>query len=90
VKEHVNDDYIEYRTITNFVDVVPEPSALKLYLNLPFHALDDPDQLCKDVTLSNHLGQGDVEVSLSVDSAMDDVLYLVLQAFDYQGEEANV
>jgi predicted transport protein len=90
VKEYCSERYIEYKTVTNFVDVVPESNILKIYLNLPFDAVDDPDGFCKDVTLINHLGQGDVEVNLSVDKNIDDVLYLVLQAFDYQEEEVNV
>lgn len=90
VKEEFNKQYVAYKTATNFVDVVPQKSRLKLYLNLPFDGIDDPEQLCRDVSQIGHWGNGDVEVSLSSSKLLDDVLYLVLQAFDYQREDINV
>ena len=42
--------YVAYKAETNFVDVVPQASRLRLALNMQFHELHDPRHLAKDVT----------------------------------------
>lgn len=73
--------YIAYKTTTNFVDVVPQKSRLRLSLNMAFDEIDDPKGLCKDVTNLGRWGNGDVEISLSSPSQIDDVMDLVRQSF---------
>ena len=41
--------YIAYKSSTNFVDVVPQKSRLRLSVNMRFSEIDDPKGLCKDV-----------------------------------------
>lgn len=89
VTEEINKQYVAYKAVTNFADVIPQKSNLKLYLNLPFDGIDDPEQLCRDVSQIGHWGNGDIEVSLSSSELLDDVLYLVLQAFDFQREDVD-
>ena len=49
--------YVAYKAETNFVDVVPQKSRLRLSLNMQFHELHDPKGLAKDVTNLWSLGQ---------------------------------
>ena len=65
VSEEVLKLYIAYKAETNFVDVVPQSSRLRLALNMPFHELHDPKRFAKDVTNLGRWGNGDVEVGLS-------------------------
>jgi len=81
VKEEMLKLYIAYKTTTNFVDVVPQKSRLRLALNMRFDEVIDPKNLCKDVTNLGRWGNGDVEVHLSSTSQLDDVMALVRQAF---------
>jgi hypothetical protein len=39
--------YVAYKAETNFVDVVPQAKRLRLSLNMPFHAIDDPEDFAK-------------------------------------------
>jgi len=76
--------YVAYKAETNFVDIVPQKSRLRLSLNMGFHEVNDPRGLCKDVTNLGRWGNGDVEVGLS---KVEDLLYvmgLVRQAFEKQ------
>ena len=57
--------YVAYKAETNFVDIVPQKSRLRLSLNMQFHQLHDPKGLAKDVTNLGRWGNGDVEVGLS-------------------------
>ena len=76
--------YVAYKAETNFVDIVPQKSRLRLSLNMRFHELHDPKGLAKDVTNLGRWGNGDVEVSLSKPEELPYVMGLVRQAFEKQ------
>ena len=76
--------YIAYKAETNFVDIVPQKSRLRLSLNMQFHELHDPRVLAKDVTNLGRWGNGDVEIGLSKPEELPYVMGLVRQAFEKQ------
>jgi predicted transport protein len=84
VSEEVLKLYVAYKAETNFVDVVPQKSRLRLSLNLHFHELHDPRSLANDVTNLGRWGNGDVEVGLSKLEELPYVMGLVRQAFEKQ------
>jgi uncharacterized protein with ParB-like and HNH nuclease domain/predicted transport protein len=76
--------YVAYKAETNFVDVVPQLSALRLSLNMKWPELNDPRGVCIDVSGKGRWGNGDVEVKLT---SLDDLPYvvgLVRQSLDLQ------
>jgi predicted transport protein len=81
VREEFKKLYIAYKTTTNFVDVVPQRSRLRLSLNLKFAEIHDLKGLCKDVSKVGRWGNGDVEVGLDSIKQLDDVMALIHQAF---------
>ncbi len=76
--------YVTFKFDTNFVDVVPQASALRLSLNMKFDEIHDPKGLCRDITNLGRWGNGDVEVKLSEVSELSYVMELVQQALDLQ------
>ena len=84
VSEEMLKLYVAYKAETNFVDVVPQKSRLRLSLNMHFHELHDPKGLAKDVTNLGRWGNGDVEVPLSTTDELPYVMGLVRQAFEKQ------
>jgi uncharacterized protein with ParB-like and HNH nuclease domain/predicted transport protein len=76
--------YIAYKAETNFVDVVPQASRLRLALNMQFHELHDPRGIAKDVTNLGRWGNGDVEVGLSTLEDLPYALGLIRQSFEKQ------
>ncbi|MCB1859933.1 MAG: DUF262 domain-containing protein [Gammaproteobacteria bacterium] len=76
--------YVAYKAETNFVDIVPQKSRLRLSLNMQFHELHDPKGLAKDVTNLGRWGNGDVEVGFSKSDDLPYVMGLVRQAFEKQ------
>ncbi len=84
VSEEVLNLYVAYKAETNFVDVVPQKSRLRLSLNMHFHELHDPRSLAKDVTNLGRWGNGDVEVGLSHPDELRYIMGLVRQAFERQ------
>ena len=87
VKEEYKKLYIAYKTTTNFVDIEPHQSFLKLFLNMSFHEIDDPRGLCRDITTIGHHGNGDIQVHLSSPDQLDDVMELIRQSFEEHREE---
>lgn len=87
VHEGVRKQYIAYKLATNFVEVVPLGSELKLFLDVTLEELNDPDGLGRDVTAVGHWGTGSVEVRLASIDGIEDVMALIRQAFEQQGEE---
>lgn len=84
VAEEILKLYVAYKAETNFVDVVPQKSRLRLSLNLRFHELHDPRGIAKDVSNLGRWGNGDVEVVLSDAEDLPYVMGLVRQAFEKQ------
>ena len=76
--------YVAYKAETNFVDVVPLSSRLRLSLNMSFHELHDPRGLAKDVTNLGRWGNGDVEVGFSQFDELPYIMGLVRQALERQ------
>jgi len=86
VHEEYKKLYIAYKSSTNFVDIVPQKSRLRLSLNIPFSSIIDPKGYCKDITDLGRWGNGDVEVSFENINQLDDIMELIEQAFDKQME----
>lgn len=78
--------YVAFKSATNFVDIVPQKSRLRLSLNVEFVKIHDPLNLCKDVTNLGRWGNGDVELGLQSVDELDDVMELIQQAFEVQIE----
>lgn len=76
--------YVAYKAETNFVDVVPQASRLRLSLNLPFHELHDPKGMAKDVSGLGRWGNGDVEVGLTSVDEVPYVMGLIRQSYERQ------
>ena len=81
IKQEFKKKYIAYKTKTNFVDITPQRNRLRLFLNMAFTEIRDPQKICRDVTNKGHWGNGDVEVDFSSLSQIEDIIFLVRQAF---------
>jgi predicted transport protein len=89
VTEEFLKQYVAYKVETNFVDVVPQKARLRLFLNMPFAAVNDPLGRCRNVADVGHWGNGEIEVRLSNKNELPIVMDLIRQSLEYQtsGEE---
>ena len=74
VREEFVKLYVAYKAETNFVDVVPQASSLRVSLNMRFPDVVDPRGRCRDVTSVGRWGNGDVEIRIE---NLDDIPYAV-------------
>ncbi len=89
VSEEFLKRYVAYKAETNFVDVVPQASGLRLSLNMKFHELHDPRGLAKDVSNVGRTGNGDVEIKVTGLDELPYVMGLVRQSFEKQMDEVE-
>jgi predicted transport protein/uncharacterized protein with ParB-like and HNH nuclease domain len=78
--------YIAFKSITNFVDIVPQKKRLRLSLNIDYGVIRDPKGMCKDISNLGRWGNGDVVVGLDKISELDYIMELIEQAFETQIE----
>lgn len=73
--------YIGFVAGTNFVDVRPQKSQLKLWINLSKGELDDPKKVARDVSEVGHWGNGDYQVMVESSENLDYLMTLIKQSF---------
>ena len=82
VREEPQKLYIAYKSVTNFVDIIPQKRALRLSLNIPFDKIKDPQDKCRDVAGKGRWGNGDTEIKITSSDEIDYAIILIKQAFD--------
>jgi uncharacterized protein with ParB-like and HNH nuclease domain/predicted transport protein len=82
--------YVAYKAETNFVDVVPQASRMRLSLNMDFPEINDPRGMCEDVAGKGRWGNGNVSVALSSVEELPYVMGLVRQSFEQQMGEIAI
>ncbi|ARW34072.1 DUF5655 domain-containing protein [Lactiplantibacillus plantarum] len=66
----------------NVVDLLPQKSQLKIWINLSKGELNDPNNLLRDVSSIGHWGNGDYEVIIKDDTQIEYILSLIKQAWE--------
>ena len=87
VKEVFNKRYISYKIDSSFVDILPQSENLKLYLNIEYDEIQDPKDLCSDISNKGHLGSGNTTANINSLEQIEDILFLVKQVFDKNLED---
>ncbi len=90
VREEFKRLYIAYKTSTNFVDIIPQKSRLRLSINMRFDEIDDPKGLCRDITDVSGWGNGDVEVGFSSHDEIDYMMFLIRQSFEKHTDDITI
>jgi len=84
ITEEPRKQYIAYKAETNFVDIVPQKTALRLTINIDYHELQDPKGLARDVTGMGRWGNGDVDTKISKTEDIPYAIGLIRQALEKQ------
>lgn len=90
VREEFLKLYVAYKAETNFLDIIPQASRLRLSLNIDYPELDDPRGIARDVTGMGRWGNGNVSVNLDKAEEIPYAIGLVRQALEQQlGEDGG-
>lgn len=81
ILEKANKLYISYKHGKNFCEVEFLANSMKIWLDLSFSEVDDPNKLCRDMSKVGHHGTGQLEVKLSDISEVDKIMYLIEQSY---------
>ncbi|MDD3771651.1 MAG: DUF5655 domain-containing protein [Weeksellaceae bacterium] len=72
--------YIAFVADRNIVDIRLQKNGLKIWINLFKGQLDDPKQICRDVSKTGHWGNGDYELLINSDDDLEYILSLIKQS----------
>ncbi|HPW66811.1 MAG TPA: DUF5655 domain-containing protein [Salinivirgaceae bacterium] len=72
--------YIAFVASSNVIDIHIQRKALKMWINLPIGQLDDPKNLCRDVSSTGHWGNGDYELQIQNDDDLEYIMSLIKQS----------
>ena len=86
VKKEYKKLYVAYKLDTNFVDIVFQKQRLRISINMKFSEINDPNGICRDITGLGRWGNGDVELFMEHQDAVDQIMEIVKQSFDAQAE----
>ena len=70
----------------NITDVKVQQKSVKVWINLSYGSLKDPNNITKNVSNIGHLGNGDYEVLIKEDSYLDAVFDLIKQSYEMNKE----
>lgn len=74
--------YVAYKINgTNFADVTIQKQKLKIFINMRFKEVIDPDGICRDITNIGHWGNGDIEISFEKEVELDNIMEIIKQSF---------
>ncbi len=76
IKKEFKKLYIAYKAETNFVDVIPQKSALFLNISLDYDKINDPKGLCENIADKGRWGTGTTGIHLTPQ--------IISQALDFQ------
>ena len=81
ILEKASKIYVSYKHGKNFCEVAFLANSMKIWLDIPFSDIDDPNKLCRDVSKVGHHGTGHTETKLSSISEVENIMYLVEQSY---------
>jgi predicted transport protein len=81
ILEKASKIYVSYKHGKNFCEVAFLANSMKIWLDIPFSDIDDPNKLCRDVSKVGHHGTGQTETKLSNISEIENIMYLVEQSY---------
>ncbi len=76
--------YIVFKRKTNFVDISILKEELWCWINVKKDELDDPKNICRDVSKIGHYGNGDYDLRVDENTDLDYVMFLINQSYKKQ------
>ena len=83
VHQVINKQYITYKKNKNFVEFIPLKTGLRLLLDIPLEELNDPRELCEDVSDKGRWGTGLTRTYLKDEQDVNYVMDLIKQSYEY-------
>lgn len=76
--------YLGFKRKTNFFDIMIMKGDLWCWINMKKSELDDPKNICRDITKIGHYGNGDYDLRINENTDLDYVMFLINQSYKKQ------
>jgi predicted transport protein len=81
ILEKPNKMYLSYKHGKNFCEVRLQSNGLRIWLDIPYVELNDPQKLSRDMAKIGHYGTGQVELKLKSKDDIEAVMGLIEQSY---------
>jgi len=81
-----NKHYISFKLVSNITDVKVQQKSVKVWLNVSYGNLVDPNSLAKNVSNIGHQGNGDYEVNIKSNENLSELFNLIKQSYEINKE----
>jgi len=89
IREEILKSYIAFKANTNIVDIDPRSESLLVYINLPYDAMTEPRDFCRNVSKIGCSGNGDIEIRFSDLADLPFIMGLARKAFIHQMDNGD-
>lgn len=76
--------YIGIKRKKNFFDIYIGKDVLWCWINLKIGKLDDPKNVCRDVSNIGHYGNGEYDLKITKETDLDYIMFLINQSYKSQ------
>ncbi len=84
IRREFKKQHIAYKMKTNVADVVLQHARLRVFVNMDWEEVNDPEGLCRDVTNIGHWGNGDVEIGFDSLAKLNATIDIIKQSLAKQ------
>ncbi|MDD3669559.1 MAG: DUF5655 domain-containing protein [Alphaproteobacteria bacterium] len=71
--------YVGFKLKSNICDIQIQQKQLKIFINARKGTLNDPKNLCRDISETGHWGNGDYQIPVNDDKNIDYIMSLIKQ-----------
>lgn len=75
--------YIAYKINRNFVELIPQKSAIKIALDIPIEEINDTKNICDDIKNKGSWSTGTTRTYLKKEEDIDYIMDLITQSYEY-------
>lgn len=89
VSEEFAEKWVNFVMGEAFMDAFPTANGLAIQVKVVGHLLDDPHELCEDISDTSHWGVGNHRLLINDETALPMVMGIIRQAFESQLDESG-
>ncbi|HHK2091560.1 TPA: DUF5655 domain-containing protein [Enterococcus faecium] len=75
--------YNSFKMKRNIVDIEIQKKALKIWINLKYGELNDPENITRNVSETDHWGNGDYEIIMKDNQDIEYIASLIKESWRY-------
>lgn len=89
ITEDIKKQFVSFSSTRPFMDVYVTEERLVVQASVPAESLDDPHNICADISMVAHPGVGNLRMYFEIKDDLPKIMGIVRQAFDIQLDDSS-